>query len=81
MSSGSYFGLAIHEPVQRKRTETVVAPKTSSSGKAEQYEIPLDIEQMRGLPNSSLSDKNVRSNAFCRVGMVAQWLANLSLRP
>jgi hypothetical protein len=55
--------------------------KISSSGKAKQYEIPPDMEQLRGLPKSSLPDRNVRSNARCRVGMVAQWLASLSLRP
>jgi hypothetical protein len=62
-SSGSYFLLAIHDPVQRYRNESVVAPKTSSSGKAKQYEIPPDIEQLRGLPKSSFSYKNVRYNA------------------
>jgi hypothetical protein len=71
ISSGSYSGLAIHEPVQRYRNESVVAPKISSSGKAEQYEIPLGMELLRGLPKSSLSDRNVRPNACCRVGMVA----------
>ncbi len=81
ISSGSYSGLAMHEPVQRYRNEFVVAPKISSSGNAEQYEIPPDMEQLRGLPKSSLSDRSVRSNVFCRVGMVAQWLASLSLRP
>jgi hypothetical protein len=53
-SSGSYFGLAIHEPVQRYRNESVVAPKISFSGKAEHYEIPTDMEQLGGLPKSSL---------------------------
>ena len=81
ISSGSYSGLAIHEQVQRYRNESVVAPKISSSGKVEHYEIPPDMEQLRGLPKSSLSDRNVHSNACCRVGMVAQWLASLSLRP
>ena len=76
ISSGSYYGLAIHEPVQRYQNESVVAQKISSSGNAEQYEIPSDMEQLRGLPNSSLSDKNVRSNACCRVGVVAQWLTS-----
>ena len=39
------------------------------------------MEQLRGLPNSSLSDSKVRSNACWRVGMAAQCLASLSLRP
>jgi hypothetical protein len=69
--SGSYSGLAIHEPIQRYRNESVIAPKISSSGKTEQYEIPPDMEQLRGVPKSSLSARNGRSNAFCRVGMVA----------
>jgi hypothetical protein len=64
ISSGSYFGLAIHEPVQRYRKESVIAPKTSSSGKAEQYEIPPDMEQLRGFPKSSVSERNVRSRAY-----------------
>ena len=34
ISAGSYYGLAIHEPVQRYRNESMVAPKISSSGKA-----------------------------------------------
>jgi len=52
MLSGSYSGLAIHEPVQRYRKESLIAPKISSSKKAEQYEIPLDVGQLRGLPKS-----------------------------
>ncbi len=63
MSSGSYSGLDIQEQVQQYRNELVIAPNISSSGKAEQYEIPSDMEQLRGLPKSSLSDRNVRSNA------------------
>jgi len=31
MSSGSYFGLAMHESVQRYKNESVIAPKISSS--------------------------------------------------
>ncbi len=81
ISSGSYYGLDMHEPAQRYRTESVVAPKMSSPGNAERYEIPLDMEQFRGLPKSSMSDRNVRSNAWSKVGMVTQWLASLSLRP
>ena len=81
ISSGSYFGLAMHEPVQRYRNESVIEPKISSSGKGEQYEIPIDMEQLRGLPKSSLSARNVRSDDCYRVGMVAQWLESLSLRP
>ncbi len=81
ISSCLYSGLDMHEPVQRYRNESVIEPKISSSRKTEQYEIPLDMEQMRGLRKSSLSARNVRSNVCCRVGMVAQWLASLSLRP
>jgi hypothetical protein len=61
MSSGSYSGLTIHEPIQRYLKESVIAPKTLSSGKAEQYEIPPDLEQFRGLLKSSVSEMNVRS--------------------
>ena len=35
--SGSYSELAMHEPVQRYRNESVIAPKISSSWKAEQH--------------------------------------------
>ncbi len=59
ISSGSYSGLTLHEPVQRYRNESVIEPKISSSGKAEQYEIPLVMEQLRGLPKNSLSARNV----------------------
>jgi hypothetical protein len=50
MSSGSYSGLAIHEPIQQYRNESLIEPKISSSGKTEQYEIPPEMEQLRGLP-------------------------------
>jgi len=63
ISSGSYSGLAIHESVHRYRNESVIAPKISSSGKSTHYDIPPDMEQLRGLPKSSLSNRNVRSNA------------------
>ena len=39
ISSGSYFGSAMQNPVHWKRKEFVAAPKVSSSGKAEQYVI------------------------------------------
>ena len=81
ISSGSYSGLAIHEPVHRYRKESVFAPKISSSGKAEHYEIPLVMVKLRGLPNSSVLVMNVRSMACWRGVKVAQWLASLSLRP
>jgi len=63
ISSFSYSGLAIHEPVQRYRNESVIAPKILSSGKAEQYEIPPIMGQLRGLPKSSLVVRDVRPNA------------------
>jgi hypothetical protein len=81
ISSGSYSVLAIHEPVQRHRNESVIAPKISSSGKAEHYEIPPVMEQLRGLPKSTSVARNVRSNACFIIGGVAQWLESLSLRP
>ena len=63
ISFGSYSGLTIHEPVQRWRTESVIAPETSSSGKVEQYEIPTDMKRLRGLPKSFVFVRNVRSRA------------------
>jgi hypothetical protein len=50
MSSSSYSGLAIHEVAQQKRIDFMTAPKVCSSEKAEQYVIPLVVEQLRGLP-------------------------------
>ena len=79
--SGSYSWLAIHEPNQRYRKESVITSKISSFGKAEQYEIPLIIEQLRGLSKSFVLVRNVWSRAYWRVGKVVQWLASLSMRP
>jgi hypothetical protein len=64
MSSGSYSGLAIQELVHRKRNKSVIAPKILSFGKAEQYEIPMVMQQMRGLPNSSVLVGSVRSRTY-----------------
>jgi len=71
ISYGSYSELAIQEPFQRYRKESVIAPNTSSFGKAEQYEIPPGMEQLMGLPKSSVSERNVRSNAYWRTCGVA----------
>jgi len=79
--SGTYSGLAIHEPVHHYRRESVIVPKISFSGKAEQYEMPLVMEQLRGLPKSYVSVRNVRSGACWREGKVAQWLTSKGLRP
>ena len=81
MSSGSYSGLAIHEPVHLYEKASVMAPNASSNLKAEQYAMSLDMEQLRGLPKSSVVERNVCSRALCNAGGVAQWLASLSLRP
>ena len=81
MSSGSYYGLAMQDAVQRKLKELRIAPKLTSSGKAKQYVKPSVIEQLRGLPKSSVVVWNVYSIAVRRVGGIAQWLVNLSLRP
>ncbi len=71
MSSGSYSGLAMHELDHRKRKELITSPKFSSSGMAEQYVIPPDIEQLRGLTKSSVLLRNVLSNACLSVGGIA----------
>ena len=63
ISSGSYSGLVIQEPVQLKRKEFISAPKVSSSEKAEQYVIPPVMEQFRGLLKSSVVVRNIISNA------------------
>ena len=81
MSSGSYSGLAKHDDVHRYEKELKMAPKCTSSGKAEQYVMPSVIGQLRGLPKSSVVVWNVRSNASRRGGGIAQWLVSLSLRP
>jgi hypothetical protein len=50
ISSGSYRGLAIHEPAHRYRKESLILPKVSFSRKAEhQYERPVVIEH-KGAP-------------------------------
>ncbi len=59
MSSGSYSGLAMQELVMRKIKEFIAAPKVSSSGKAEQYGIPIGKKQLRGLPQISVVVRNV----------------------
>ena len=81
ISFGSYSWLSIYELVQRYRNESMIAPKISSSGKADQYEIPPVMEQLRGLPKSSVMVRNVRYNACWSVSGVDQWLASFSLRP
>jgi len=49
MSSGSYSGLAVHEPVHLYEKASRMAPNASSALKAEQYDMSLDIEQGAGL--------------------------------
>ncbi len=66
MSSGSYSGLAKHDAVHRYWKELRIAPKVTSSGKAEQYVMPSVIVQLRGLPNSSVVVWNVCSSAEWR---------------
>jgi hypothetical protein len=58
-----------------------MAPKASSTGNAEQWEMLHVMEQLSGLPKSSVVVRNVRSSALCNVGGVAQGLASLGLRP
>ena len=64
MSSGSYSELVIQGLVHRKRKELMTASKFTSSGKTtEQYVIPPVMEQLSGLPNSSVVVRNVISSA------------------
>ena len=60
MSSGSYSGVAMQELVHRNWKQFMIAPKTTSFGKAEQLVMPSDTEQLRGLPKSSVVVENVR---------------------
>jgi hypothetical protein len=76
MSSGSYSGLAMQELVHRCWKEFLTAPKVASSGKAEQHVMPSSIEQLRGLPKSSVVIRNVDFIACRSLGGMAQWLAN-----
>ncbi len=76
MSSGSYSGFAMQEVVHRYRKELRIAPKLTSSLKAEQYVRPSIIGQLRGLPKSSVMVKNVCSIAMRRAGGIAQWLVS-----
>ena len=64
MSSCSYSILSMQELVQRKRNEFMATPISTSSGKAEQYVIPLVIEQWKGLPNISVVARDVLSNVL-----------------
>ncbi len=72
MSSGSYSGLAMQELVHRYWKEFITAPKAASSGRAEQYVMPFGIEQMKGLPKSSIVTRNVISIACRSLGGMAQ---------
>ncbi len=81
ISSGSYSGFAMQDDVHRYEKESMIAPKLVSSRKVEQYVIPSDIEQLSGLPKSSVVVWNVCSRAVWREGRIAKWLVNLSLRP
>ena len=64
--------MAMQELVHRNWKEFLIAPKTSSFGKA---------EQLRGLPKSSIVVRNVASIDWRRRGGMVQWLASLSDRP
>jgi hypothetical protein len=66
MSSGSYSGLAMQDPVHRNLKESIIAPKTASSGNAEQYVMPSNVDQLNGLPKSSEVVRNVESIAWRR---------------
>jgi hypothetical protein len=46
----------------------MTAPKVASVEKAKQYVIPPVMEQLRGLPNSSVVVRNGLSSAWRRVG-------------
>ncbi len=59
----------------------MTAPKVSSSKKAEQNVIPPVIEQLRGLPKSSVVVRNVDYSAPRSGGGIALCLVNLSSRP
>ena len=69
MSSGLYSGFAMHEAAQRYLKELRIAPKLTSSLKAEQYVSPSVIAQLRGLPNSSVVVRNSR----CGLKEVPLW--------
>jgi hypothetical protein len=81
ISSGSYSGFAMHEAVHRYQKESMIAPKLISSGRAEQYVVPSVIEQLSGLPKSSVVVWNVCAIAVRRKCGITQWLVNLSVRP
>ena len=63
MSSCSCSGLAMQELVHWNWKEFRIAPKTVSSGKAEQQVMPWGIHQRSGLPKSSMVVRNVASIA------------------
>ncbi len=80
ISSSSYSGFAMHEAVHRYEKESMIAPKLISFTKAEQYVISSVIEQLSGLPKSSVMVWNFCSIVVRRRGEIAHWLVNLSLR-
>ena len=59
----------------------MTALMVSSSGKSEQYVIPLVIELLRGLPKSSVVVRKVFAMLGEAEGEIAQCLVNLSSRP
>ena len=81
MSSSSYSGLWIHEPVHRKKKEFRIAPKTASSGNTEQQVILPDMEQFSGLPKSFIVVRNVFSSAWRGAVGIAQRFASCNVRP
>ena len=77
MSSGSYSGLAMHEPVHVRWKEFMTAPKIAPTGKTEQYVVSSYVEQLIGLPKSSVVVRNVDAVVWRSRGGITQWLVNL----
>ncbi len=71
----------MQELVHRNCKEFIIAPKTASTGKAEQYVMPSKTEHLSGLPKSSLFVRNVDSIARRRRDGMAQLMARLSDLP
>jgi hypothetical protein len=74
ISSDSYSGLAMQEPVQRKRSGLIIASKVSSSRNTEKYVIPLDIERL-GMPTSFVAVRNILASLIeAEVILPSAWL-------
>jgi len=68
----------MHEVVHGYKKDLRIAPKLTSSGKAEQYVIHLVMKHLRALLKSSFVVRIVNSIAVRREGGITQWSADFN---